>query len=569
MTSASMTSVPVRFHVPGARTGPVTLGQRNVLRWIGKDPSHRSDSVPAFAEVPPGTDLYEIADVVRLLLVRHESLRTTFTAGPDPVQRVIGDGEVSVEISEVQGEPYAFVRDLVSRMLAEPFGLTTGLPVRITAVTRDNEPFLVVFVFSHIAVDVAGAAIVGQQCAQLLDGGRDSWAPGVVGHQPVDQARWERSEAGERRIRSALRYWETQLRRVPQAMFAVPAHPDGSPGHCEVRMRSRAIAQALRTVVARNSVSHSTVIFAASATLLAVFTGSASNGLVSVCGNRFRTGWRDYAGTIAQDALVPFTLDPAATFAGVVRHIQAATMNAYRYAQFDSADLWAIIDAVSAERGTQFHRDCVFNDTGVHSDLRRIDSSTVDAAELAQATKQTRLEFADDRELPAAFFLTLAGISDEEVDIRLYADTRFLPAAQVQQFLLGVERLLVTEATTPLRVAEVPDLTGIRAVPRSADWHLIDSCWVDLAAVQRVLLDPFNGKVFVEDDRLVAYTSGDLTPEALHAACMAELAGQFSVMCPHRYVICASPPTDAGDHAAWRSRPVVRQGSGRSFGTGE
>ena len=54
-----------------------------------------------------------------------------------------------------------------------------------------------------------------------------------------------------------------------------------------------------------------------------------------------------------------------------------------------------------------------------------------------------------------------------------------------------------------------------------------------------------------------------LDPARAHEACMAMLPGRETAMAPQRYVICAPPPGDAGDPAAWRAQPVVAAGSGR------
>ncbi|WP_285503752.1 condensation domain-containing protein [Actinokineospora sp. NBRC 105648] len=533
-----LSTLPVRFRGARGASGPVTLGQRNVLRWLGSD-GDRSDVLPVFVELAPGHTLAEVVSALGVLVARHEALRTRFVPdAPDgPVQCVQAAGEVELELHELRGDPWQFVGELVWRAVLVPFDVVNGLPLRVLAVTgADGAPLVVVLLFCHVAVDAAGAAIVGDQLRALL-AGRDDLDQ-EPGHQPLDQAEWEQSEVGRRRTRSALRYWDTRLRQVPQAMCALPPHPDGVPGHLERRMLSSAVASALRTIAGRTGASHSTVVLAAGAALLGVHTDTPAGAMVSICGNRFRSAWREYVGPLAQDALVPFTLAPEATFDELVSQVQATTINAYRYAQFDSVQLWEVIDAVGRERGTYFHRDAVFNDLGATGASAASQAPEDPVAALAD----TRLEAMPDRSLPTAFLLTLGGVDETTADIRLHTDTTRFP--DVDGFLLALERLLVTAATGEPRVRDIAAITGVVPVARGADWQVIDSSWVDLARVRELV----GGPVRVEDGRIVAEVAGGAdTPAAAHARVLAQLPGSPAAMAPHHYVIQAADRTPIGE----------------------
>ncbi|PPK68385.1 condensation domain-containing protein [Actinokineospora auranticolor] len=540
-----LSTLPVRFRGTRSGSGPVTLGQRNVLRWFGSD-GDRSDVLPIFVEMGAGHTLAELICALGVLVARHEALRTRFRAdGPDgPVQYVLADGELDMRMHEIVGDPIRFIGELVWREVAVPFDLVDGFPLRVLAITEHGAPVVVVLLFCHVAVDAAGAAIVGEQLRALL-AGRDDLAE-ERGHQPLDQAEWERSDVGRRRTKSALRYWDTRLRQVPQAMCAFPPHPDGVPGQVERRMVSSAVAAALRAIAGRTGASHSTVVLAAAAVFLGAHTATPAGAMISICGNRFRSAWREYVGPLAQDALVPFTLADDALFDDVVRQVQATTINAYRYAQFDSVQLWEVIDAVGRERGTHFHRDAVFNDLGAAGASAAENAPEDPVAALAD----TRLEPMPDRSLPTAFLLTLGGVTDTEADLRLHTDTTRFP--DVDGVLLAVERLLVTAAVGDVRMRDVPDLTRIAPVARGEGWRVVDSSWVDVAAVEGVFADlGLPAEVTVDGDRITAVVTAGLTPEQLHAAVLEKLPGRPSAMAPHRYVV----------HAAERSTPV--EGAGR------
>jgi hypothetical protein len=507
-------TVAARFRAAGGE-GPVTLGQRNVLRWLGDDP--RADVLPEFVEVPAGRSVHDIGAALHTLLVRHDALRTCFP-GPG-VQRVRDGGELDVRVHELTGDRAGFVGTLVWAAMGVPFDVTAELPVRADVVTRDGAPVLLVLLFSHAAVDAAGAAIVAGQCRTLLAGGE---LPGPPGRQPRDQAEWERSTAGRRRTRAALTQWDTVLRRIPQAMLPVP-HPLGRPGHREVRMRSAALARALPVLVARTGAGASTVLLAAAAALVASRTGTPAGAVVSICGNRFRADWREYVGPLAQDALVPYDTGAVRDFDELVRQVQATTMGAYRHAHFDSAELWQVIDAVGRERGTCFHRDLVFNDLGARSEPQPVPAGPPAAAVLDPLPART---------LPTSFLLTLGGVAAAEVDLRLHAALTYVP--DVEDVLLDLERLVVAAAQAPVTGA------ATTVVAPGPGWVTVDGNLVSLDAVRDLL--PAPAEVAVEDGELVGYVTGAHTPAALHAACLAALPGRPAAMAPQRYVVRDTAP---------------------------
>jgi hypothetical protein len=544
----------VEFAGTRAGEGPVTLGQGNVLEWIGAQKQERSDILCRFVPVPDTVTLADIGGTLAVLLARHESLRTTVIPGEQPKQVVARDGVLSAEVHDLDGPDVEAV--LRERLAGQPFDYGADLPLRVAVARRDGVPYLVALALSHLATDFASIELVaGQFSALVADPALRVVGPAT--HQPLDQAEREASVPARRRAEGALRFWENQLRRMPQCMFSLPEV--GEPGCREGYLKSRAAGLALPAIVARTGVSHSTVLLAAAATLLAVHTGNPRGALVSICGNRFRPGMTEYVGTIAQDALVPFELG-SSTVDDVIRGVQLATMNAYRYSQFEARRLWPIMDAVAAERGTRFQRDCVFNDVGAHGEERPIDATPPSRAEMASAPPS---EFAwlPATSYPVAFYFTVVR-AGHDVEIALYADTRYLPPEGIEGFLRGVDALLVASTDRAVAVSEVPAITGITPVDRGPGWVNVDSCWVEVAEVRRLLEEATGGTARVSDD-LVAYVVADDKPESIHEKCLALLPGRYTAMAPGRYVVCAQAPEDPTDLAAWAAQPVVAEATGR------
>jgi condensation domain-containing protein len=562
---ATATTLPVRFAGGLSRSGPVTLGQRNVLMWIGEQTVERSDILFRFLDVPPNAAMADIATALSELLVRHESLRTLYRIDPDgePTQLVLGSGVLDVEVHDAREEGEELESVLKDRLSAKYFAVTEDLPIRVAVVTHHGAPFLVALACSHAVVDYAGMEIVSRQLTHLL-ANPTSTIDGSS-RQPLDQAEREHSIPGKRRAEAALRYWQTELLRRPQCVFSVPADPTAPPRYREALLCSGASWLALTRIVARTGISHSTTLLAAAATLLMVRTGNEAGNLVAICGNRFQPSLRDYVGTIAQDALVSFELGHS--FDDTMRRANRAAMNAYRFGQFDAARLWSILDEVAELRGTRFHRDCVVNDLVVHRDLTPIPTTTTCAPEEpAQATKDTTFEFVPEVFVPVPFFFTVLQVRPE-VRLGLYADTRYLPEGEMEALLRGVERLLVAAAAEDVPRDRISAVSGVNPVRRGEDWARIDHCWIELPKVQRMLTEVLDGApshVATElgeggEPTLVAYiVPGTRTPEEIHAACMAALVGRYTLMAPQEYALCETPPNDRTNTQEWQRQVVTR-----------
>jgi hypothetical protein len=144
-------------------------------------------------------------------------------------------------------------------------------------------------------------------------------------------------------------------------------------------------------------------------------------------------------------------------------------------------------------------------------------------------------------------------------------------ADELRSLLLAVENVLVVAAAGDLDADQLREAVRLEPIVRGADWSLVDSCWVELAEVQRVLdkaFGPDMARVFAEADgrQLVAYlveSASVRTPEQAHDRCMAALAGHPTALAPRHYVVCAAMPADPADRSEW---PVLRSGDGRSVG---
>ncbi|GAA0409547.1 hypothetical protein Acor_36370 [Acrocarpospora corrugata] len=529
-----------RFGAAEARTGPLTMGQANMVRCVRTDPPEHMN-YRVVRPLPPETTLAAVAEAAGLLMSRHESLRTLVR---DDTQQVLDGGELAIQVRE-SATPEETAEELARELQEQRFALESELPFRVAAVTSGGVPRQVVLVTTHSVVDATGLAVLLTEWDALILG---KPLPPVTAPQPVDVAATERSPASLRRADAALRYWEEQLRRIPRSTLTVSVDDTGHEWLLpRLRVRSVAAARAMRRITARTGVSASAAVLAALSTVTGLRAGAAIVPVLSISANRFRPDLREYVGPLAQDALVPVDI-AADGFDDVLRGARAASLAAYQNSRFDADALIRIMEAVQRERGVFFARDLVFNDMSIPGQGGRVSraDAEVQSTWLPEATLPTRMSLWVNR---------LEG----ELDVTLWADPRILPRADAQSIGEGVARLLIDAGTRDVPLAEL----AVTPVPRGDGWVRSDDCWTELAEVRR-LLPPGSEVVAVPDDvlgaRLVAYTAAETTVSALHSACLAALPGRMSATAPQHYVVCATSPAPG---ERWQDQPRLAEGSGR------
>jgi hypothetical protein len=274
-------------------------------------------------------------------------------------------------------------------------------------------------------------------------------------------------------------------------------------------------------------------------------------------GNRFRERLHDYVGTLAQDSLLAFDVG-GDDFDDVVRRVVAATVAANTHSRYDIDHLSQVMDEIGHARGIAFNRDFSFNNL---SDFMALESPP------GQSPQDTpsAISWLAWEHFPEMLMCHPVCLGPELV-FALTADLRHVERSDLEVLLHGVERLLVAAADGVVPLDKLPEITGVEPIRRGADWVCVDSCWVRLSAVRRLVTETLDVPAYVEVDEhgLVAYLPAVVdSPEAVHSACVTALPQRFNTMAPGRYVLCAGTPENLTDSAAWKALPVVAAGSGR------
>ncbi|WP_318552161.1 condensation domain-containing protein [Kitasatospora fiedleri] len=252
-------------------------------------------------------------------------------------------------------------------------------------------------------------------------------------------------------------------------------------------LRSARGGAALARAAARLGVPGSTVLLTAWCALVAHRAGQDAYVGAAPTANRYKSALARTVTPLSQDALLHLEVARAAGFDALLKSAWAAALNAYRHSRFDALELWAMIDRVTAERGSRFGRDVVFNDvSGLPGALRP-------AAGTTDPEPGFELTWGPEQVLPTALLCFVHRL-EPVLELALWPDPQLFDRDEAAGFLAGLVRLLEAAAEGDVPLAALGEVTGVRPPGRGGDWRLLDGCWVSPAAVAAALSAALDGR---------------------------------------------------------------------------
>ncbi len=355
-------TIVVPFAGTSSGSAGLTWGQQAI--WRAFELGGEAIWLTGITQVPAGLTVADLADRTAYQLGRHDSLRTRLImTGDSPVQQVVsasGELELSVVDTGDDDDPYQVAKAIVKDYEegGGHYDYATVWPVRVSIVRHKGVPVYQVRALSHLVADSYGVQALHRDLAARTATGNP---PGpVTAMQPLAEARWQASAAGQRHGERTAQYWERLLRRIPARRFPEPA--DLPQAHnCRFHFESRAAQLAIQAIAARTSFSASSVLLAALAVGMWRASGISPLILRIYVSNRFRPGLAEAVSPIAQTC--PIVLDVAGvTFDEAVRRTFCSSLTAFKHAYFEPARIREVVGAVSAERGEELDVDFVCND---------------------------------------------------------------------------------------------------------------------------------------------------------------------------------------------------------------
>ncbi len=450
MRLAERLAVP--FAGEGSGIGPLTWGQQTV--WRGILARGGPIILMSVEPMPDGKTVEDVAAELGFLMSRHQSLRTRLRPGHDGelLQVVASSGETSLEIVETgDADPRDTAGQLANRYEFGDRDYASEWPMRLGVVCHRGVPAYRVMGVCHTSTDGFGTVVIEEDLA-----GRDP-ATGrpkgpVTAMQPLEQAAWQASPAGQRQSAAAERYWERALRQVPPHWFAEPQDKP-SPRYWQGSYRSLAAQLASQVIAVRLKTDTTPVILAAFCVALARLSGLNPAVPRLMVSNRFRPRFADSVSPLAQTC--PCVVDVAGvTFDEAVRRAVRASMASYKHAYFVPVRIREILGAVSAERGDDVDVNVVYNDRRL-TESRVVTGPLASPREIRAAMPHTTLRWEEKSDDPMDACHIHVVESPDPLEVKAFFDTAYIAPDTLVAMLRALEEVIVAAASDPATLTGV------------------------------------------------------------------------------------------------------------------
>ncbi|KJR05340.1 non-ribosomal peptide synthetase, partial [Gordonia sihwensis] len=455
---------------------PLSLAQQRMWFLNRYDPESAAYNVPLAVRLSGELDTSAMAQAVRDVVIRHESIRTVFPAGDDgpyqsirPADEVLGDlAPVDVAAGEIAG----VVRDFA----LAPFDVTAQAPLRVALYRIAPDEHVLAFVVHHIVGDGSSTAPLARDVmvAYLARsaGSEPGWAPLQV--QYADFAIWQRSLLGAEDDPASLaaqqvQYWQSTLAGLPEVLDLPTDRPrpaDRSQQGASVGFELDArVHDGLRNIASEGGATMFMVVHAALATLLARLSSSSDIAIGTPIAGRGERALDDLIGMFVNTLVLRTQVEPDAGFADLLSQTRGADLGAFANADLPFERLVDILDPVRSSAHSPLFQ-VVLSTEDIGEERFELPGLTVTGLADDTHVEKFDLELSyrerfDDDGRPAGLALTFGYATDifDESSVRAFSDrlTRILAAVAADaRVRIGDIELLEDaeiEALAPVRGA--------------------------------------------------------------------------------------------------------------------
>ncbi|MFI5801201.1 condensation domain-containing protein, partial [Streptomyces sp. NPDC051677] len=227
--------------VPVPRDEPPRLSHMQEPLWF----LHQLDrDSPAYNEPVAYTlrgdlDVPALEEALRIVVRRHETLRTAFAPGAAdvPVQLIAGDADATLQVEDLRSVPEPQRRAFLDARLAEvsrlPFDLSRPPLWRAWLLRTGDREWVFLLVQHHIITDGRSLMVLLRDLGTAYSALTADRAPELppVPLQFADYAVWQRARLADGREKAQLAHWRTALAGAPEVIGLRTDRPrSGAPG---------------------------------------------------------------------------------------------------------------------------------------------------------------------------------------------------------------------------------------------------------------------------------------------------------------------------------------------------
>ncbi|GGR89683.1 hypothetical protein GCM10010252_30740 [Streptomyces aureoverticillatus] len=342
---------------------PLSFAQRRLWfidRFEGPSTTY---NVPFPLRLTGELDTDALAEAVRDVVARHESLRTVFAEDEDgvPFQRVRPAHQARPEVPVVDVEPAQLV-GAIADVASHRFDLSVEIPVKAALLRLDSQDHVLVWLVHHIACDGASLAPMARDLATAYAARSAGQAPQweELPAQYVDYTLWQHDLLGDDNdpdslVSTQVAYWQQELADVPQPLRLPTDRPrPAEAGHrgdsLEFTLDPR-LMTAVEDVARAHGATSSMVLESALAVLLHGLGGGDDITIGSPIANRTDEGLTHLVGFFVNTWVLRTRLDGNPSFADVLDQVRVKSLAAYDH---QDVPFERLVEVLNPERSTAY-----------------------------------------------------------------------------------------------------------------------------------------------------------------------------------------------------------------------
>ncbi|MEU6718026.1 condensation domain-containing protein [Nonomuraea sp. NPDC046802] len=359
--------------------GPLLYGQLAQLRELEELPaaSRSENNRVASIRLPPGTTVAAVRSALKILCVRHESLRTTYDLSRPRSPRQVMHDPRSVPDAVRWDGPVEAAADRIGALHAEAFDLRNEFAWRLRILAEGSNTTHLVLIYHHIATDAFGLQVFRRDLLEALGRSPDS-ATGGAAYSLVTLARQQRMTTSAAQLRQ-VRHWESVL--AGEARVGIVGLYDGAVGPVLLgHLTSRRWRTAAERVASTSGTSIASVILTAYACALRGVHYMEAVPIRLASANRFSAKWKDFIALSTQWMPLGLEVPWKAGFRGLVETVHSRSVRAHSLGGYD-IDTTADLCGVPVRQLTGLGMKYAFNyiPTSIADPLPPVDESRLDA----------------------------------------------------------------------------------------------------------------------------------------------------------------------------------------------
>ena len=321
---------------------PASFAQQRLWFLNQFDPETPVYNIPWALQLNGDLDLGALQNAISSIVIRHESLRTTFGSENNrPVQIISAHKEVElpfVDLSESQGS--ALKNELDQHLLEEArhsFVLDKEWPIRFLLIKKGEQEYVLMITMNHIATDGWSMGVFYEEIVHFYHAhasNEDAHLP-ELDFQFADYASWQRNWLVDEVKDKQMNYWKNQLGANPPVLELPTDLPRPREQTYEGATREITLSDAthrqIKQLVRDSGASLYIVLLAAFDVLMMRYSGQEDFLVGTPVANRNQAGLEHMIGFFVNSLVHRANLSDNPTFADLIQLVKKTALESHSY----------------------------------------------------------------------------------------------------------------------------------------------------------------------------------------------------------------------------------------------